>query len=447
MALRLVVREIAAILLVVVLPACGQDDARPSVTERANVTERADSVAAMHETAGVGHVHAGARDAVPQAVTPQQVRLQLEQLLGQHAILAVRLMRGKLNRSPDFVEAATAALGKNTDELSVIVASAYGPEGGNGFKQLWAQHVSSLFAYSKGLADKDAAAQRNAKAELDRYTGDFGAFVSSATKGELPAAQVTAGVKTHIHHLISQVDAYGAGDYAAAYRLEREAYAAMFSTGKGLAAATVSARPGELPAGFDDPPQQLRSALGRLLGEHSELIVDATRAVIAKGAEFEQAAAALDGNTRDIGQAMTAVFGPQGAAQFGRLWATHVDAVVRFATAVAESDAAGQAQARARLDRFAQDFGRYLATLVKGKAAAEAFVAAAHQHDQQLLTSIMSYARGDYPTAHQITYEGYQHMFAIAESLADAIEGMAAKQLPKGGAATGGGGTAGDRGR
>jgi hypothetical protein len=441
MAFRSAVRGIAAILVFVVLPGCAQDGAR------APVTERAGSGAATRDASGVGHVHAVSQAAVPGAATPQQVRLQLEQLLGQHAILAVRLMRGKLNRSPDFVEAATAALGKNTDELSALVAGAYGPAGGEGFKQLWAQHVSSLFAYSKGLADKDAAAQRNAKTELDRYTRDFGAFVSSATKGELPAAQITAGVKAHIHHLISQVDAYSAGDYAAAYRLEREAYAAMFTTGKGLAGATVSIRPGELPAGFDDPPQQLRSALGRLLGEHSELIVDASRAVIAKGAEFEDAAAALDGNTRDIGQAITAVFGSRAAGQFGDLWATHVDAVVGFATAVAENDTAGQAQARARLDRWTQDFGRYLATAVKDKEAAAAFVAAAHQHDEQLLTSITSYARGDYPTAHQITYEGYQHMFAIAESLADAIESVAAKQLPKGGAATGGGATAGDSGK
>jgi hypothetical protein len=373
--------------------------------------------------------------------------LQLEKSLGHHAILVVRLMRGQLNKSPDFLEAATAALGKNTDELAAVVATAYGQQGGEQFKRLWAQHVTSLFAYSKALANKDTAAQGKAKADLDRYTREYATFISSATGGELSPAQVTTGIAAHIHHLLSQIDAYAAGDYAAAYRLEREAYAAMFSTGKGLAGATVSKSPGELPAGFDDPPQQLRSALGQLLGEHSELIVDVTRAVLAKGPEFEQAVAALDGNTRDIGQAMTAVFGSAAAGQFGDLWATHVEEVVSFATAVAEDDAAGQAQARTRLDRWSQDFGHFLATGVKDTKVATAFVAAAHHHDEQLLTSITSYARGNYPIAHQITYEGYQHMFAIAESLADAIESGATKRMPTGGAATGGGGAAGDNGR
>lgn len=441
MAFRWQVAGIATILAVTVLAACSPEGPHPSVSEQAG------SGMVTRDASGAGHVHAARRPAAPLAVTPQQVRLQLEQLLGHHVILTVRLMRGQLNESPDFLEAATAALGKNTHELSALVAGVYGPGGSEEFERLWAKHVSSLYAYSKGLADNDSAAQREAKTELDRYARDYAVFISSATDGEISRAQVTADIDGHIHHLISQIDAYEAGDYATAYRLEREAYAAMFSTGKGLAGAAVSTRPGELPTGFDDPPQQLRSALGRLLGEHSELLVDVTRTVLADGADFEQAAAALDGNSRDIGQAITAAFGSGAASQFGDLWARHVDAVVSFATAVAERDTAGQARARGRLDRWSQDFGRYLATAVEDTDAAATFVAAADQHDEHLLTSITSYASGDYAMAHQITYEGYQHMLGTANSLADAIESGAAKRMPKGGAATGSGGTARDSGR
>jgi len=443
MAFRWHLRKIGALLAFAVILAFFPSGTSLSVSEQEDSVDPPRSVPAeVH-----GHVHAAPHGVMPRAVTPQEVRLQLEQLLGQHTTLAIRLMRGEINKSPDFVEAATAALGKNTDELAALVAGAYGPEGGAEFKRLWAQHVSSLFKYTKGAADKDTTAQQSAQAELDRYTKDFGTFISTATKGELPAAQVTAGVDSHIDHLIHQIEAYSSGDYATAYRLEREAYAAMFTTGKGLAAATVSSRSGELPAGFDNPPQQLRSALGRLLGEHSELIVDSTRAVLAREGEFEHATAALDGNTRDITQAVTAVFGSGAAGPFADLWGTHVDAVVSFATAVAENDTAGQARARARLDRWSQDFGRFLATGVNNTRAATAFVAAAHHHDQQLMASIEAYAGGDFAKAHQISYEGYQHMFAITESLADAIESGTAKRIPKGGAATGGGGTSGANGR
>ncbi len=443
-------RGFAALALLVVLGACSQyvvnhNPAGAKVdTGHAKHAQPNAAVAPPKEAKAQAQApHAGTKHApLPASAPPQQVRFQLEQLLGQHAVLAVRLMRGQLNKSPDFLEAATAALGHNTTELSAVVASSYGTAGGEKFKQLWTQHVSALFAYSKALADKDKTAKQKAMADLDAYTKEYGEFISTATKGELPAEAVTESVNGHIHHLIAQIDAYAAGDYKQAYKLEREAYAAMFSTGKGLAGATVSARPGELPAGFDDPPQQLRSALGQLLGEHSELVVDVTRAALAKSPEFSQAALALDGNTRELGQAINAVFGANAADQFGDLWADHVNAVVAFTTAVVEKDPAGEAKARTSLDQWGDKFGSFLASAVKDKKAATAFVEVAHHHDEQLLTSITSFQDGDYAKAHQITYEGYQFMFAIADNLAKAIESGTAKQMPKGGAATGGGGAA-----
>lgn len=437
------VRGFAALALLVVLGACSQYVVNHNPAGAKNVVTGHDKHAQLQPAAAPKPLHKTGTQQVPtKAAPPQQVRFQLEQLLGQHAILAVRLMRGQLNKSPDFLEAATAALGLNTTELSAAVASEYGAAGGEKFKQLWTQHISSLFAYSKALADKDAAAKQKALADLDAYTKEYGEFISAATKGELPAAAVATSVDGHIHHLISQIDAYAAGDYKKAYQLEREAYAGMFSTGKGLAGATVSVKPGELPAGFDDPPQQLRSALGQLLGEHSELVVDVTRAALAKSPEFSEAAAALDANTRELGQAINAVFGANAADQFGDLWADHVNAVVAFTTAVVEDNKADQAKARADLDAWSDRFGSFLATAVKNRAAATAFVEVAHHHDEQLLTSITSFKDGDYAKAHQITYEGYQFMFAIADNLAKAIESGTTRQMPKGGAATGGGGAA-----
>ena len=58
---------------------------------------------------------------------------------------------------------------------------------------------------------------------------------------------------------------------------------------------------------------------------------------------------------------------------------------------------------------------------------------------------IDAYARGDFKTAYSVTYEGYQHMFAVAETLSVAIGPTIAARLPKGGVQTGGGGMAGSR--
>jgi hypothetical protein len=64
-------------------------------------------------------------------------------------------------------------------------------------------------------------------------------------------------------------------------------------------------------------------------------------------------------------------------------------------------------------------------------------------HDRDLVEQLDAYARGDFTTAYNVAYEGYQHMFAVAEALSGAIGPTIAARLPKGGVQTGGGGMAG----
>jgi hypothetical protein len=63
-------------------------------------------------------------------------------------------------------------------------------------------------------------------------------------------------------------------------------------------------------------------------------------------------------------------------------------------------------------------------------------------HEEMLLKQINEYAAADYVTAHQVSYEAYQHMFALADQAATAIGETVAAGSPKGGAQTGGGGMA-----
>ena len=58
--------------------------------------------------------------------SPRQVRAQFEQLLGLHALLAVRQMRSVVAAAPELQRATEASLQANTDALSKLVASAYG---------------------------------------------------------------------------------------------------------------------------------------------------------------------------------------------------------------------------------------------------------------------------------------------------------------------------------
>jgi hypothetical protein len=52
------------------------------------------------------------------------VRAGFEQLLGLHALLAVRQMRSVVTAAPAFGQAAGVSLQANTDELTRLVASA-----------------------------------------------------------------------------------------------------------------------------------------------------------------------------------------------------------------------------------------------------------------------------------------------------------------------------------
>lgn len=377
------------------------------------------------------------------AASARQVRLLLEQLLGHHAILMVRLMRGPVDGERAFVSAADGALRQNTGELVDAVSSVYGAPAGAEFDTMWSEHVDLLADYGRARAQDDDGGMAAAREALDGYAARYGEMVSALTEGELPADAVAEGVSAHIHHLLDATDAYAAGDYGAAFDGERTAYAGMFTTGKQLSGAAVSESTGELPAGFDSPPSELRSALGRLLGEHVELAFDATRAVVSGNDAAAAAADALNANTQDIIAALQGALGDDVAREFSRIWSEHIDALVDFSVAVADDDAEAQARARAGLDAFPGALGEVLPALSRGRVTARSVIAALKEHDEQLLQQVTAYAAGDYETSHDLAYSGYEHMFAIANTLADALEGNASATSPREGPATGGGGLSG----
>jgi hypothetical protein len=120
--------------------------------------------------------------------SPRQRRAQFEQLLGLHALLAVRLMRGVVAAAPDFVPVASAALQDDTDALSQLVTAAYGDAQGDRFRQLWQRHVSDLFSYAKGVAANDTSARQAARAALladaEAYEHMFTASSGRSRQGE-----------------------------------------------------------------------------------------------------------------------------------------------------------------------------------------------------------------------------------------------------------------------
>jgi hypothetical protein len=371
--------------------------------------------------------------------SPRQVRAQFEQLLGLHALLAVRQMRSVVTPAPELQRAAAASLQANTDGLSRLVASAYGSAPADRFTPLWQRHLVDLVAYAKGVAGKDTSARKTARTLLLADADAYGSWLAEASSGRVQASDAAAGVRIHVEELMDQADAYAARDYRRAYRIEREAYEHMFTAGAAVAKAGVTP---EVAVGLETPPERLRSAFSMLLGEHLELIVDAQRATFAGQPEFEAAAAQVNANTTALTKAMAGIVGPTKAAEFQTAWANHVEGLMAYTAAVAGNDETGKTVAKQNLEGFAERLGLYLSDIVKNVLAADPLTDAITAHDAHLVHHVDAFAAKNYPKAQQLEREGYLQMLGVANTLVGAIQRAVKPRLPVGGSKTGGGGLA-----
>jgi hypothetical protein len=165
------------------------------------------------------------------------LRVTLDRLLGEHAVLAIAATRKGYDGDRDFT-ASAAALDQNSVELANVIGSAYGRKARNEFLNgpfKWRAHIGFFVDYTVALKKGDRAGQQRAIDKLNGYIASFSGFLASATA--LPQTAVRASVTHHVMQLKGQIDAYSRGQYERAYSLERAAYKHMFMTGDTLAAA------------------------------------------------------------------------------------------------------------------------------------------------------------------------------------------------------------------
>lgn len=177
------------------------------------------------------------------AVTPAaDLRATLNYLLSEHAGLAMMAMQNGIDGSEDFA-ASAAALSANTDDLSAAIASVYGEEAGQAFKDMWSGHIGYFVDYVKATGAKDEAAQKAALKELEQYRADFSAFIEKATGGEVPASALSEGLQVHVNQLIGAFNSYVDKDYDKAYESIREAYGHMYDSSKAISGGIVAQSP------------------------------------------------------------------------------------------------------------------------------------------------------------------------------------------------------------
>jgi hypothetical protein len=174
----------------------------------------------------------------------------------------------------------------------------------------------------------------------------------------------------------------------------------------------------------------LRALLGRQLGEHAALAMNATNLGVVGSPAFPAAAKALDRNSVALSKSIAAVYGKPAGNAFlnGKFqWRDHIRFFVAYTVATAKKDKAGQSRAVANLTRYTVEHGKLLAgaTGLPVKAVQNDLLA----HVLQLKGQLDLYAQGKYAQAATLYQGAYAHMFMTADLLAGAIAKQ--KGLPK----------------
>lgn len=186
----------------------------------------------------------------------------------------------------------------------------------------------------------------------------------------------------------------------------------------GLAAATGTE--GEV----DSPAADLRAGLTALLQEHVYLAGIAVATAYTTGpdsGEFEAAAAALDGNSVDLSEAIGSLAGEENGATFLEVWRSHISDFVDYAVARAGDDQAGVDQALSDLAAYTQTAGGFFEQISDGALPADAIAESLSMHVTTLTAAIDSLAAGD-PAAYAELQEAAAHVSASATTIAGGFD-------------------------
>ena len=153
------------------------------------------------------------------------LRIALDQLLGEHAFLATEVMR-LADTGQNAESAAASALASNGDALAGAIEDLYGAEAAAQFTGIWEQHNGHYVDYVRARLADDQDAARQAETALGEFAGVASDFLASAA-GLADAGPVENGLTQHTVHLIQQVDAYLNQDFEKAFAVTREAYQHM----------------------------------------------------------------------------------------------------------------------------------------------------------------------------------------------------------------------------
>ncbi|MDO3677910.1 stalk domain-containing protein [Paenibacillus ehimensis] len=358
-----------------------------------------------------------------------ELRVQLEALLGEHALLAVMAMQKRYDGAADHEQAA-ALLGKNTERLADALRLAYGEEAVKAFEPLWSSPIEALLNYAQAAAEGDETARTQAAKGLEAYAKEQTLFWARLLP-DLGAAGLEEGVKRHTELLLQAFDAYAGKDYAAAYQHRREAYAHAVASADLLAAGMAAQAPDRYDAsGMKTRKADLRSALGRLLGEHALTAVVAMQKSIDGASDFDQAAAALNRNAEDLAAAIASVYGEKAGASFYTGWTSRTRCILDYAKAAASKDESARTTAAGKLEKAQAELAQFFAEANPQHGSRPELLNALNAMTGQMAMAVDHAILGGHAAAYATMEEAYAQMFTIVDLLAQGISEQYPDRFP-----------------
>ncbi|PYZ96458.1 copper amine oxidase [Alteribacter lacisalsi] len=175
------------------------------------------------------------------------------------------------------------------------------------------------------------------------------------------------------------------------------------------------------------PASDLRTHLDHLLSEHYVITVAFMQKAFDGSDDAGEVGAALDENTAELTAAIESVYGEEGAAEFERIWQSHIDFFGDLTVATAEGDMEAREQAEMDLDNYVEEFAAFLDAATEGGLPAEAGEENVAGHVEDVKSVFDAYVDGEFEEAYHGIRHGIHHMFDIGEALSGAI----VEQMPE----------------
>ncbi len=265
---------------------------------------------------------------------------------------------------PGSGDAATA-LDHNSHDIADLLAEAsgYGSSFDSSFYTLWTRRNFAFAGYEAAKAANDKAAATGVSGDVTAASEAIAKLVHSVNKyvpittASNPAtglADELGGDDTAILTMLDDVASHGSSTIADLVTAAER----MYHTADYLAAGAAALDPDQYPGTPTGTAANLRASLTMALVEHVELAaLDADQLVAGKAAGPE--AAALDANTRQIANIVTASSGDQAGGQLEGIWTGYVGALRSYAKAKASGDSGAAADAAGRLTGVGAKVGAF----------------------------------------------------------------------------------------